>query len=142
MDKEDIKWVLLEGDKERLSSRMQDEYSKQDTLTWALQATDLMYKRITTSLLKAKGVDASVQCIENAMSQVYSVRSLYAEDPDMQVFLSTLIHVRLDHTLGAGKLTHDSLVPNLPLYTRDCVFNLHDLIPTDKPCLIFAGSWT
>jgi hypothetical protein len=139
LTKEEIKDLLIKANKERYSDKTQADMNKVNHSDWFAYVTDQMHRR----LLKESGYSDR---LEDVLDELYSCRWRFRDDPEMNEFFKTLVHVQMDLTADGPLRPGDDAV-NAPLYTLEGVetdFNhfLEESKNSNKPLVVFAGSWT
>eukprot|EP00026_Physarum_polycephalum_P009649 Phypoly_transcript_09778.p1 GENE.Phypoly_transcript_09778~~Phypoly_transcript_09778.p1 ORF type:complete len:160 (+),score=25.58 Phypoly_transcript_09778:188-667(+) len=132
--KDQIKAILSEADKMRLSNEIQDAFSEKDDIANFFAIMKEIYASIVRKL--------PVSDKEKALEEVFSVRAIYKGDKEMEEFMSSLIHVKYDLT-GDGPIQQGDPMVDASLFGLDgSPTKLSSfLAPNNRPLVVIAGFW-
>eukprot|EP01052_Picozoa_sp_SAG31_P026333 SAG31_NODE_2379_length_5836_cov_4.527453_9_plen_177_part_00 len=166
-----LKRVLAAVDASRVAPHAQRLYSQRDDMAWFAAVTDELYRTALGRELLQHGfrdMDGSAvggccrqdprfePVAERGLSQVYSIRAVVqaSDDTEMQKFLSTLLHVRLDRAFSCPLSIGSVLPAELGCHTLNAIDQPQSLVQmlsrvetkregcSARACVVIAGSWS
>lgn len=132
--RDELKTILKRADEMRLSKEVQDAISEKDDIELAFSVTREIYASIVR--------EYQIPDEESALDEVFSARAMFTGDKDMEDFMSTLLHVKYDFT-GDGPIQEGDDMVDAQLFDLNGEpRKLSQFVNTNRPLVVFAGSWT
>jgi len=141
LDRTSLKQILKRADQLRLADEIQRCYNAKDDIQHFFDVTLQLHEQAVTEIT---GIENQTLVRYILYTEVFTARSDYEHDPEMNEFFSSLIHVKFDKTKEGNLHVGDDLPHNISVVPLEdqTPLNFSSLVCHESPVVVIGGSWS